>query len=226
MGPAADWAVPRRMFALMDVFQGAKLSHKRPAYGIDQVRCGNALVAVREEIVLDMPFGNLLHFAKDEVETAQPRILLVAPMSGHFSTLLRGTVETLLLLTPANPLLDAPADLKIADALAKAKTVIHHGTRTDATALAATWHVPASHYLESWSDARTVNGVYSVVQPMIPPLYDDCASELEILSALLTDDGKLVTGEGEAGAPSPAYDAVKKTFEAIGGKGSLKKVFR
>lgn len=131
-----------------------------------------------------------------------------------------GTVETLVLLTPANPLLDAPADLKFADALAKAKTVIHLGARTDATALAATWHVPASHYLESWSDARTVNGVYSVVQPMILPLYDDCASELEILSALLSEDGKLVTGEGEGGAPSPAYDAVKKTFEAIGGPGS------
>lgn len=131
-----------------------------------------------------------------------------------------GSVETLVLLTPANPLLDAPADLKFGDALAKAKTVIHLGTRTDATAHAATWHVPASHYLESWSDARTANGVYTVVQPMILPLYPDCASELEILSALLTDDGKLVTGEGAEGQPSPAHDAVKKTFEAIGGKGS------
>ena len=131
-----------------------------------------------------------------------------------------GTVETLVLLTPANPVLDAPADLKFGDALAKAKTVIHLGGRTDATAHAATWHVPASHYLESWSDSRTVNGVYTVVQPMILPLYPDCASELEILSALLTDDGKLVTGEGAEGKPSPAHDAVKKTFEAIGGKGS------
>ena len=131
-----------------------------------------------------------------------------------------GSVGTLVLLTPANPLLDAPADLKFSDALAKAKTVIHLGARTDATAHASTWHIPASHYLESWSDARTVNGVYTVVQPMILPLYPDCASELEILSALLTDDGKLVTGEGAEGKPSPAHDAVKKTFEAIGGKGS------
>src|SRR3546814_3161369 len=38
MGPAADWAMPRRMFALMDVFQGAKLTHRRPAYGITEVR--------------------------------------------------------------------------------------------------------------------------------------------------------------------------------------------
>ncbi|MDI1296710.1 MAG: polyhydroxyalkanoate depolymerase [bacterium] len=96
MGPAADWAMPRRMFALMDVFQGAKVTHKRPSYNITTVPSGNAQVAVREEVVLDLPFGDLLHFVKDDVETAQPRVLVVAPMSGHFSTLLRSTVVTLL----------------------------------------------------------------------------------------------------------------------------------
>jgi polyhydroxyalkanoate depolymerase len=96
MGPMADWAMPRRMFALMDVFQGAKLTHKRPTYKIDTVTSGNAEVAVREEVALDLPFGDLLHFVKDEVEAEQPRVLVVAPMSGHFSTLLRSTVHTLL----------------------------------------------------------------------------------------------------------------------------------
>ncbi|MBH2000055.1 MAG: polyhydroxyalkanoate depolymerase [Sphingomonadaceae bacterium] len=96
MGPMADWAMPRRMFALMDVFQGAKVTHKRPAYNITRIPSGNAEVAVREEVMLDLPFGDLLHFAKDEVEAAQPRVLVVAPMSGHFSTLLRSTVQTLL----------------------------------------------------------------------------------------------------------------------------------
>ena len=130
-----------------------------------------------------------------------------------------GAIDTLVLLTPANPVFDAPADLAFPASLAKAKTVIHLGARTDATAHAATWHLPASHYLESWSDARSESGVYTVVQPMILPLYADCASELELLSALLSDDGKLVTGEGAEGKPSPAHDAVRKTFEAIGGKG-------
>ena len=91
MGPMAEWAMPRRMFALMDVFQGAKLTHKRPAYDINLVQSGNAQVAVREEVALDMPFGNLLHFVKDDVAVDQPRVLVVAPMSGHFSTLLRIT---------------------------------------------------------------------------------------------------------------------------------------
>ncbi|MDR7155410.1 polyhydroxyalkanoate depolymerase [Sphingobium xenophagum] len=96
MGPMAQWAMPRRLFALMDVFQGAKLTHKRPAYDIGTVTSGNAQVGVREEVALDLPFGDLLHFVKDEVDTAQPKVLVVAPMSGHFSTLLRSTVETLL----------------------------------------------------------------------------------------------------------------------------------
>ncbi len=139
-----------------------------------------------------------------------------------------GTIDTLFLLSPANPVYDAPADLNFKDALSKAATVIHLGLRTDATAHAATWHLPASHYLESWSDARTINGVYTIVQPMILPLYGDCASELEVLAALLAEEGKLVTGETADGTPSPAYDAVRKTFEIVGGKGSepWKKVLR
>ena len=139
-----------------------------------------------------------------------------------------GAVETLVLLTPSNPVYDAPADLKFAEALAKLKTSIHLGERTDATAHAATWHVPAAHYLESWSDARSSRGTYTVVQPMILPLYQDCVSELELLLALLSDDGKLLNGEGEKGAPSPAYDAVRTTFAALGGEGDAawKKLLR
>ena len=100
--------------------------------------------------------------------------------------------------------------------------------RTDATAHAATWHVPAAHYLESWSDARSARGTYTVVQPMILPLYQDCVSELELLLALLSDDGKLLNGEGEKGAASPAYDAVRTTFAALGGEGDAawKKLLR
>ena len=129
------------------------------------------------------------------------------------------TIDTLVLLTPANPIFDASADLLFAETFAKLKTSIHLGSRTDATAHAATWHVPAAHYLESWLDARSARGVYTVVQPMILPLYPDCVSELELLLALLSEDGKLLNGEGEKGAPSPAYTAVRATFAAIGGEG-------
>ncbi len=139
-----------------------------------------------------------------------------------------GAVETLVVLTPSNPIYDAPADLNFADSYSKLKTSIHLSDRTDATAHASTWHVPAAHYLESWSDARSARGSYTVVQPMILPLYQDCVSEFELLLALLSDDGKLINGEGEKGAASPAYDAVRKTFAALGGEGDAawKKLLR
>jgi MoCo/4Fe-4S cofactor protein with predicted Tat translocation signal len=123
-----------------------------------------------------------------------------------------GTVETVIFLTPSNPVYDAPSDLKFGEALAKAKTSIHLGLRTDATAHACSWHVPAAHYLESWGDARSARGAYTVVQPMILPLYPDCVAELELLLALLSEEGKLITGEGEEGKPAPALEAVKATF--------------
>ena len=124
-----------------------------------------------------------------------------------------GTIETVVFLTPSNPVYDAPADLKFAEALAKAKTSIHLSDRTNATAFACSWHVPSAHYLETWSDARSATGVHTIVQPMILPLYPNCVAELELLLAFLSDDGKLVTGEGEKGAPAPALVAVKDTFK-------------
>ncbi len=130
-----------------------------------------------------------------------------------------GAIETLVVLTPSNPIHDAPADLKFAESFAKLKTSIHLGMRTDATAHAATWHVPSAHYLESWGDARSARGTYTMVQPMILPLYPDCVSELELLLALLSEDGKLLSGEGAKGAASPAYTAVRKTFAQFGGEG-------
>ena len=129
------------------------------------------------------------------------------------------TVETLFVMTPSNPIFDAPTDLQFTDSYAKLKTSIHFGMRTDATAQASTWHIPAAHYLESWSDARTARGTHTVVQPMILPLYNNCISEVELLLALLSNDGKLLNGEGEKGAASPAYAAVRSTFSSVGGEG-------
>jgi len=128
-------------------------------------------------------------------------------------------VTSLVMLTPANPVYDAPADLGFAEALSKLATSIHLGTRTDATAHAATWHIPAAHFLESWSDARAADGTLTVVQPMILPLHPDCVSEFELLLALLSDDGKLVIGGGKDNAPSSAYTAVRDTFATLGGAG-------
>ncbi|MBK8007092.1 MAG: polyhydroxyalkanoate depolymerase [Rhizobiales bacterium] len=78
-----------------EMMSRAKLSHARPAFGIDRVTVGNREVAVTEQAAMQTPFGTLLHFKKD-IESAQPRVLVVAPLSGHFATLLRETVKTLL----------------------------------------------------------------------------------------------------------------------------------
>jgi polyhydroxyalkanoate depolymerase len=71
------------------------LTHERPAYGISSIQVGTDVVEVHEESVRTTPFCTLLHFKK-EFSAPQPRVLLVAPLSGHFATLLRDTVRTLL----------------------------------------------------------------------------------------------------------------------------------
>lgn len=84
-----------RLAAVHELIARFRLTHARPEFGITKVPVGHRIANVTEGIVLDEPFGRLLHFAKD-IETEQPRILVAAPLSGHFATLLRGTVETLL----------------------------------------------------------------------------------------------------------------------------------
>jgi len=84
-----------RLAAALELISRSSLSYARPAYGIDRVQVGNRELEVTEEVVYATPFGSLLRFKKEEAPE-QPRLLLVAPMSGHFATLLRGTVKTLL----------------------------------------------------------------------------------------------------------------------------------
>src|SRR3977135_600042 len=84
----------RAIAAICELIARAGLSHRRPAFGIDSVRIKGRLVAVREMAVRQTPFCTLLHLEKD-YGSVQPRVLLVAPMSGHFATLLRGPAETL-----------------------------------------------------------------------------------------------------------------------------------
>lgn len=85
----------RSFSATCELIALAGLTHSRPEYGISSVMVGNREAQVREEATHVLPFGTLLHFKKD-IDTDQPKVLVVAPMSGHFATLLRGTVRTLL----------------------------------------------------------------------------------------------------------------------------------
>jgi poly(3-hydroxybutyrate) depolymerase len=87
---------PLRQFgAACDLLANGALTHSRPDYGFKSAKMGSQIVDVTEESRFETPFGTLLRFRKDTT-AVQPRVLVVAPMSGHFATLLRGTVSVLL----------------------------------------------------------------------------------------------------------------------------------
>jgi len=98
-----------------------------------------------------------------------------------FAASLEG-VDTLLILD-VNICYAAPADLDIARHLRVVPNSLYLGAYDDETARTTTWHVPASHYLESWGDARSYDGTIALVQPLIAPLYQS-ASVAEMLAAL------------------------------------------
>jgi molybdopterin-containing oxidoreductase family iron-sulfur binding subunit len=111
-----------------------------------------------------------------------------------------GKVDWLVILN-ANPIYDAPADLYFAAAFDKEKTVAHLGSHLDETGQIAHWHIPAAHFLESWSDARAYDGTVSIVQPMIDPLYGGKTAH-HVLQVLLDEPGL-----------SP-YEAVRETWKS------------
>ncbi|MGZ2411740.1 poly(3-hydroxybutyrate) depolymerase [Sphingomonas sp. F9_3S_D5_B_2] len=79
----------------LEVFAHASAPRGKPEFGFTSTTVAGKRVAVSEEILVRKPFGQLKHFVREGVETG-PRLLIVAPMSGHYATLLRGTVERML----------------------------------------------------------------------------------------------------------------------------------
>ncbi len=82
-----------------------------------------------------------------------------------------GQVETLLIMN-TNPVFDAPADLRFADAMKKVRFRAQLSLYYDETSELCDWHVPATHFLEHWSDTRAYDGTAAIVQPLIAPLYN------------------------------------------------------
>ena len=82
-----------------------------------------------------------------------------------------GRVQMLLMIGEANPVFTAPADWKFGDALKRVPLRAHSGLFYDETAEQCQWHVPSTHYLEMWSDARSFDGTVSIVQPLLQPMY-------------------------------------------------------
>ncbi|MBY2917160.1 polyhydroxyalkanoate depolymerase [Rhizobium leguminosarum] len=98
LNPFSHTPFGRTMAASLEMFERTTRRYGKPEFGLKQTTIGEKTVSVREEVVWSRPFCNLLHFARGipAARGNDPRILIVAPMSGHYATLLRGTVEALL----------------------------------------------------------------------------------------------------------------------------------
>ncbi|WP_416798602.1 polyhydroxyalkanoate depolymerase [Ciceribacter azotifigens] len=97
LNPLAHTVVGRTLAASFEVFERVTRRYGKPEFGLPFTQIDGRPVAVKEQIVWSRPFCNLIHFDRQlPVGHSDPKIVLVAPMSGHYATLLRGTVEALL----------------------------------------------------------------------------------------------------------------------------------
>jgi molybdopterin-containing oxidoreductase family iron-sulfur binding subunit len=118
-------------------------------------------------------------YTKPVLENANSGVDALKTLAGEMSA---GQVSTLVILG-GNPVYTAPADLQFGVALSKVANSIHLGPEEDETATAAKWHVPEAHFLESWGDHATSEGLAAIQQPMIEPMYGG-RTALEIVAVL------------------------------------------
>ena len=136
-------------------------------------------------------------YTKPVIDKTNSGVDALKALTGEMSA---GQVSTLVVLG-GNPVYAAPADLQFSVALSKVANSIHLGPEDDETAAAASWHIPQAHILESWGDEATSDGLASIQQPMIEPMYGG-KTALEIVSWVTT--GKF----------TKSHDIVKKSWLA------------
>ena len=148
---------------------------------------------------INQSLGAPVTYIAPPVATTDARVGSLADLTRD----LNGGAVTTVLILGANPVYTAPAGLGFAEALKKAKFAAHHSLVKDETSAMCQWHVPATHALEEWGDARAYDGTVSLVQPLIAPMFDG-RSHIELLSTLL-------------GTPSNGYDLVRARWKTLGG---------
>jgi Fe-S-cluster-containing dehydrogenase component len=116
-------------------------------------------------------------------------------------------LDTLVILA-GNPVYDAPAELDFAAALAAVPFRVHLASHVDETSALCHWHLPETHFLESWSDARAHDGTASIVQPLIAPLYEQggARSAHELVALLSGESAK------------SAHELLREHWQAASGK--------
>ncbi len=149
--------------------------------------------------VMNVALGNVGHTLSFTAETEPERRSHREAITELCREMNDGGVDLLLILG-GNPILDAPADLDFAAALAGVERSVHLSLYRDETSHACTWHVPKAHYLEAWSDSRSYDGTYTIAQPLIEPLFGG-KTAVEFLGFVL--------GEREV----PGRDVVRAAYE-------------
>lgn len=124
----------------------------------------------------------------------------------------RDKIDTIVLFG-GNPVYDAPSNLGFAESIKKIKNSIHISEHVNETSAQTNWHIPRTHYLESWGDASSADGTISIIQPMIQPLFGG-QCDVEILNLL-------ATGRDQRG-----YDIVRETWSEFLNKANFEKEWR
>ncbi len=99
LNPMRHTTAGKNMRAACEVFENITRRYGKPEFGIKEVKISALTVPIHQEIVLSKPFCNLVRFGREETATGKrydPKVLIIAPMSGHYATLLRGTVQAML----------------------------------------------------------------------------------------------------------------------------------
>jgi MoCo/4Fe-4S cofactor protein with predicted Tat translocation signal len=133
----------------------------------------------------------------------------------------KGRVQTLLILG-GNPVYSAPADLDFAKKITKAKQSFHLTLFENETTALCGWAVPRSHYLESWSDTQSLDGVQAIVQPLIEPLYTSFQDSAILASFLESQDKPYewvretwMSGKGEDGWKKALHEGIFGSVSSV-----------
>lgn len=168
VGAAPALRLTARQAQWLDAAAAALASHPGEAVVLAGRYCDPAVQALALQLDAKLgAVGKTLGFTEP---------VLLAPPDGARSfealtaDLAAGRVDTLAMIE-VNPAYAAPADLDFAAALQKARLRIHAGLHFDETAALSHWHVPVEHDLETWTDARGVDGRPSLIQPLVRPFY-------------------------------------------------------
>ncbi len=108
----------------------------------------------------------------------------VASLQSLVDDIVSGEVD-LLVVMGGNPAYTAPSDIDLATMLGKVECSVHLGLYADETSRGCSWHVPQTHALEAWGDARSYDGTATIMQPLIAPLYESAVPANQLIEIML-----------------------------------------